>query len=332
MRLFVGIDPGSKVGIAFADSDFKTRHVETYSRRNFSFSDIVDFLSKKGEPMVVATDKARPPLLVRKVAAAFGARLFYPAEDLKKSEKALLTRNFKVNNDHESDALSAALVSKQFYSDILEKTEKYVEPMLQGTVKKLLVTGQAASIENALEIAEFRRQQKIGREKMREKDKFSSRLAKELEDARQRNSALELEIRSLRSALEKKKYQKNDSDAMSKLRQSSLRILQEKNHIIRELEKIIGGSCVLVCSYPDHDMNSKAVILDFNDDSAVREIEKSGAVAIISDLNLSSSLPVIQKRKADIRPVGKFLVMEKPETSSYLEWLADYREKRKQNV
>jgi predicted RNase H-like nuclease (RuvC/YqgF family) len=330
MRLFVGIDPGSEVGLAVIDANSRTRHVEAVSRRHFSYSEIVDFLSKKGEPLVVATDKAKPPLLVRKVAAAFGARLFNPLADMKLAEKKEIAKGFSLKNDHEVDALAAAIYAKQYFSDTLEKVERFVDAGQQGPVKKLLITGQAPNIETAVEMLCVRKQQRIGKERLREKDKFSSRLVKELQDARQRNAALEKEVSALRAALEKKKYERDESEAVEKLRASISNLLSVKNETIRGLEKLADGDYILVCSYPDPAMKDRAVLLSVADDEAVREIEKAGAAAIISDLDIRSSLPVIQKAKANIRSLGKFLVVNKPEEESFETWLHAYKESGKE--
>ncbi len=338
MRLFIGIDPGSTAGIALIDASSETKYAETFSRKNISYSEILDYISNKGEPVVVATDKSKPPLLARKVAAAFGARLFYPSVDMKVSEKKDLARNFTVKNDHEADALAAALVAKSHFMDTLKKVERTVDPQMQGYVKRLLLTNQAGNIETAIEMLQVRRQQKIGKKRAKENDVFASRMTKELDDARARNASLEKELALLRSELEKKKYEKSESAAIEKLRQSSLKILKEKNMALREMEKIIEGACLLVCNYPCDEMRNKAVVLDNASDRAVREIEKSGAAAIVTDLAIRSALPIISKAKANIRPVGKFLVSDKIDASinerlsakDFEMWLDAYKEKRKE--
>jgi predicted RNase H-like nuclease (RuvC/YqgF family) len=172
MRLFVGIDPGSTVGIAITDASAKTKCVETFSKRNFPYSEIIAFLSSRGEPVVIATDKAKVPMLVRKVSAAFGARLFSPKDDMKQDDKKALAKGSLVKNDHEVDALAAALFAKSRFFDVLEKVEKTVDIKNQGAVKKLLLTNQAPNIEVALEMLFVRHQQRLGKERLRDKDKL----------------------------------------------------------------------------------------------------------------------------------------------------------------
>ncbi|MBI4170193.1 MAG: DUF460 domain-containing protein [Candidatus Aenigmarchaeota archaeon] len=338
MRLIVGVDPGATAGIAVIDANSITRKVETASRRNFSYSDILEWLSEKGEPMIIATDKARVPLLVRKVAAAFGARLVNPPHDLRLAEKKEITSTYNTKTDHEADALAAALFAKAQFSSTLEKVEKSVDAAKQGIVKKLLITGQAANIETALRMIEVRKAQKIGKERHKTRDSLISRLMKELEDARTRNAVLEKGLAELQRAVQKKKYMRNESAVMTQLRKSIADVLGEKNRTIKALEKIIAGEYIIVMAYSDQltdeEIRGKAIILDYDNDRITRKIENAGAAAIITDFGIVTSLPLVQKRKANIRQAGKFLVVERisleqDDKQEFVAWLHDYKEKRK---
>ncbi len=338
MRLIVGIDPGATAGIACIDANSSTKHAETTSRRNFSYSETIHWLSQKGEPLVVATDKARPPLVVRKIAAAFGARLWHPHQDMRQADKEKITEGCKANDDHERDALAAAISAKSCFLETLKKVERNVEKEKQGAVKKLLLTGQAANIETALEMLETRRTQRIGKERVKDRDVFVAGIKKELEDTRKRNAALEAEITELRKQLEMKKYSRSESSAIWKLRESGAKLLAEKNRETREIEKIVEGEYIVAAVYSDtldgEQMKNKAIILDSKDDMAVKRIENAGAVAIITDGEITTILPAVKKRKADIKQAGRFLVIarqdiEKEERRDFAEWLHDYKEKRK---
>lgn len=331
MRVIVGIDPGATVGIAVVDANSRTQYTETARKRNFSYSEILKFLSDRGEPLIVATDKARPPLLVRKIAAAFGARLCYPNKDISVRDKKEITKQCSTGSDHEQDALAAALHAKQQFADTFAKVERSVEEKHQGAVKKMLVTGQAANVETALEILESRKEQRLGKERVKERDRLASRLAAELEDARARNAALEREAAELRKGVQDRKYERDEGAAMERLRESTAKLLAEKNRTTGELEKLAEGRYIIVVNYsPRTGMSGKAVIADTDDDAVIREIEQAGAAAIITDRGITSALPVIRKRKANIKQAGKFLVIEKPEVGEdFAGWLEAYKEKRK---
>lgn len=334
MRLIAGVDPGATVGIAVLDADSVTKRVETISRRNFPYSEILEWLSGKGEPIILATDKARVPLLVRRVAAAFGARLVNPPHDLRLAEKKEITSAYNTKTDHESDALAAAFFAKRQFLGTLEKVEKNVDITRQGVVKKLLITGQAANIDTALEMLEVRKKAGVGKQRQKEKDKFAAQLAKELKDARLRNTALEKEIAELQRAVQKKKYMRNESAAMMQLRKSIADVLNEKNRTIKELEKIIAGEYIIVMAYSDQltdeEIRDNAIILDHDSDRITRKIENAGAAAIITDLEIVTILPTIMKKTANIKRTGKFLVIERPEIKEdFVAWLDTYKEKRK---
>ena len=341
MRLIVGIDPGASVGIACIDANSRTKHAETMSKRSFSYSEILKLLSEKGEPIIIATDKARPPLVARKIAAAFGARLWSPKEDMKQADKEKTTDGCKAGDDHARDALAAAMAAKSCFLYTLEKVERNVEQSKQGIVKKLLITGQAANIETALEMLETRRTQRVGKERARDRDVFVARIKEHLEDARKRNAALETEIAEMRKQLEMKKYERNESSAIRRLRESSAKMLAEKNAGIRGMEKIISGEYIIAVAYSEgiaaEEMRNKAVILNSKDDRAIRRIEQANAAAIIGEAGDMTTLPLIERRKANIRQLGKFLVIERQaiereNAQDFAEWLNEYKEKRKKTA
>jgi len=211
---------------------------------------------------------------VRKIAAAFGARLWYPKEDMKIAEKKEIVKDFNISNDHESDALAAALLAKNRFLDTIEKIERNVEQSKQGIVKKLLITGQAANIE----------------------------------------TALETETTGLRKQLEMKKYDRNESSAIRRLRESSAKMLAEKNAAIRGMEKIIEGEYIQVISYSDtltdKDVKNNAIIIDRADDRTIRRIEHANAAAIITEAGVTTTLPMIERRKANIRQLKVNAIFE----------------------
>ena len=336
MRLIVGVDPGATAGIALVEANSAAAQPETFSSRGMAFSDIAAWVSERGEPLVVATDKARPPLLARRLAAAFGARLWSPKEDMRQAEKAEAAKLHKTKNDHETDALAAALAAKAHFLDTLEKVERGVEEQKQGLVKKMLITGQAANIETAVEMLAARKQERIGRQRRREKDTLLVRLRKELADARIRNKALETELSAMRLAIEKKHARRNETETVKNIRASMASALARKNATIRELERIIEGSYAVAVNYEDvlddEEMKNRAVIVGKAGSMAIARIERAGAAALIADAGTETTLPLIEKRKANIRAAGKFLAVEMQEGKGddFVSWLEAYRERRKE--
>ncbi len=112
--LIVGIDPGTTVGLAFVDLRGNVINVE--SGKNLSFSEIMYEIQDHGEPVIVATDKAQPPEMVKRIAGLTNARLYSPPEDLSHQEKLELVKKYSLKNQHEKDALAAALKAYNVYS------------------------------------------------------------------------------------------------------------------------------------------------------------------------------------------------------------------------
>jgi len=118
--IVVGYDPGITTGISVLD--LSGRVLGFMSARNFDRSEVISYCAKYGSPVVVATDVSTPPDAVKKLCAAFGAKLFTPAEDLSVEEKRELVRRFGVQfkTTHERDALAAAIKAYIFYSKLFE--------------------------------------------------------------------------------------------------------------------------------------------------------------------------------------------------------------------
>jgi len=110
----VGIDPGTTVGLAFLD--LKGRVIDVESGKNLSLSEIMYELRDHGEPVIVATDKAKAPEMVKRIASMTHARLYTPPEDLTQQEKAELIRRYNLKNQHEKDALAAAVKAYNVHS------------------------------------------------------------------------------------------------------------------------------------------------------------------------------------------------------------------------
>src|SRR3989344_6928155 len=105
--LIVGMDPGTTLGYAFLDMD--GRLLETGSAKQFPIHLLIRKAMDAGTPLFVGTDKRNVPSAVQEFAAKTGARIMAPAEDLKVQEKKIWTKEHRLRNDHERDALAAAL-------------------------------------------------------------------------------------------------------------------------------------------------------------------------------------------------------------------------------
>ncbi len=111
--LIVGIDPGTTTAFAALDLDGNLLHLQ--SSRQMTMSDVIEALYKVGKPLIIASDVQEMPYTVEKIRRAFSAIAFTPRQDTSVDTKVELTGPFPYMNDHERDALSAALDAHRHY-------------------------------------------------------------------------------------------------------------------------------------------------------------------------------------------------------------------------
>jgi hypothetical protein len=148
--IIVGLDPGTTTGIAVLNLSGEL--VDLTSSRGLSSSDVIEWIAARGRSLLVATDVFPTPGGVEKVKRAFNAVLYSPGGDIPAEEKIALGKEFGYKNDHERDALAAAISAfKKYKNKFLLVEKKAPSDIDPDEVKALVVRGY--SIENA--IAEF---------------------------------------------------------------------------------------------------------------------------------------------------------------------------------
>ena len=124
--LIVGIDPGTTTAFAALDLDGNLLHLQ--SSRQMTMSDVIETLCKVGKPLIVASDVEEMPYTVEKIRRAFSAIAFTPNQDTSVETKVELTAPFPYANDHERDALSAALDAYRQDRDKFQNLLKRIPP------------------------------------------------------------------------------------------------------------------------------------------------------------------------------------------------------------
>jgi len=124
--LIVGIDPGTTTAIAALDLDGNLLHIA--SSRQMNMSDVIESLYKVGKPLIVASDVQEMPYSVEKIRRAFSAIAYSPKQDMSVDAKMDLSSPFPYANDHERDALSAALEAYRQYRNKFQNLAKRVPP------------------------------------------------------------------------------------------------------------------------------------------------------------------------------------------------------------
>ncbi|MDD1742656.1 MAG: DUF460 domain-containing protein, partial [Methanotrichaceae archaeon] len=192
--IIIGFDPGTTTGIAAID--LSGHLVDIISRRAMSSSDVIEWISSRGNPLIVSTDVFPAPGAVEKVKRAFNAILFTPGMDMPANEKVSLAKEFGFKNDHERDAIAAALAAfKKYKNKFLYVEKKVPSDVDPDEVKALVVKGYA--VERA--VAELTAKPEIRNEDLVEIE--DKKVLPDIADLRRRNQLLIEQVRTLREYL-----------------------------------------------------------------------------------------------------------------------------------
>ncbi len=104
--LILSIDPGTTTAAVLLN--YETGQWKAIEKRGLTLRDIIRASLEEGIIIALATDKAKPPGLLRKARAWLGVPLITPRADMTLEEKRQLTRDDHVSSQHVLDALAAA--------------------------------------------------------------------------------------------------------------------------------------------------------------------------------------------------------------------------------
>ncbi|WP_292387594.1 DUF460 domain-containing protein [Methanosarcina sp. UBA5] len=144
----VGIDPGTTVGIAILSLDGELLYLK--SSRGMAPDEVVKLIAEYGKPAVIASDVTPMPGAVEKIRRSFNAVPASPGIEVSAEEKIALGKTFGYSNDHERDALTAALLTYRSYKNIFSRIEKKAPQNADLELIKFHVI-RGASIEAAIE-------------------------------------------------------------------------------------------------------------------------------------------------------------------------------------
>ncbi len=144
----VGIDPGTTVGIAVLSLDGDLLYLKSF--RGIAPDKVVKLIAEYGKPALVASDVTPMPVSVEKIRRSFNAVPVSPGIEVSAEEKIVLGKTFGYSNDHERDALTAALLTYRSYKNIFTRIEKKAPIDSDLELLKLYVI-RGDSIEDAIE-------------------------------------------------------------------------------------------------------------------------------------------------------------------------------------
>ena len=144
----VGIDPGTTVGIAILSLDGDLLYLKSF--RGIAPDEVVKLIAEYGKPAVIASDVTPMPVSVEKIRRSFNAVPASPGIEVSAEEKIALGKAFGYSNDHERDALTAALLTYKSYKNIFTRIEKKAQVDADLELLKFYVI-RGDSIEDAIE-------------------------------------------------------------------------------------------------------------------------------------------------------------------------------------
>ncbi len=148
-RVIVGIDPGTTTAAAVVGLD-GTVH-DRYSSRTADTADVTEWIIEQGRPILVAADVEPMPETVEKFRRSFDAAGWQPTTDLPVDEKLHRTRETNYDNDHERDAIAAALYAYDAHADQFERISEKTPPRLDREEVIAGVVAGDASVESVIE-------------------------------------------------------------------------------------------------------------------------------------------------------------------------------------
>jgi predicted RNase H-like nuclease (RuvC/YqgF family) len=145
----VGIDPGTTTAGVVLGLDGTV--LDTFSAREVDAAALTEWVVERGRPVVVAADVTPMPETVEKLRRSVDAAGWTPESDLPVDEKLHRTRDEGYENDHERDALAAALSAHDDHADQFERVARKVPPRQDlGPVVARVVAGEE-SVEAVLD-------------------------------------------------------------------------------------------------------------------------------------------------------------------------------------
>ncbi|HYN44512.1 MAG TPA: DUF460 domain-containing protein [Candidatus Limnocylindrales bacterium] len=125
--IIVGIDPGTTTAIAVLALNGELRMV--HSSRTISIPEVIEMIAQEGRPLVIASDVFPTPNSVEKIRRAFNAVSSSPFEVLSAEDKIEFATPYGYSNNHERDAIAAAV---SFYRKNKNKFEQIRKKIPQG--------------------------------------------------------------------------------------------------------------------------------------------------------------------------------------------------------
>jgi hypothetical protein len=244
-HVIVGIDPGTTTAAAVVDLDGAV--LDVHSTRTADTADVIEWLIERGRPVVVAADVTPIPETVEKFRRSFDAAGWVPSKDLPVDEKLHRTREEEYENDHERDAMAAALFAFDDHEDQFDRiSQKVPVDVDRGTVIGRVVAGEE-SVEAVLRDLDDEEEEEP--EETTQEQRELTDEEKEIRRLERRVERLESHVDSLEETIDEKdetieEYEEELSDARREERRKARerrevqRLEREKSRLERRVDDL----------------------------------------------------------------------------------------------
>lgn len=222
--LIVGLDPGTTTGMAILDSNGDVLNI--YSKRDITRAEIIGRIMSFGNPVIISSDVSSVPSSVERIAIKLGCIVYSPDVSPSLNEKRELTKEYRniLKNDHETDALSAAIKAwknyRTLFSRVREVLKRFNREEIFPDIMLNLLKEESPNIEDAIrEFVDKERPIVIEKpQKENNQNDFIGKLQKklgekqqQLDDLRNQNTLLSKALNSVRKELQQLKEIKSES-------------------------------------------------------------------------------------------------------------------------
>ncbi|MDH5815898.1 MAG: DUF460 domain-containing protein [Candidatus Nezhaarchaeota archaeon] len=321
--IIVGLDPGIVTGVAVIDLSGNLLFVN--SGLALDKMTVVETITKFGNPVVIASDVRRTPVIVEKIASLLGCIIYSPPRDLSVDEKRRMIQEhigeFKnvIKNTHQRDAVAAALKAYlNFKNKFMQLEAKAKElnltrPQMEKA-KALLIKGLTIkeALERVMSTEELNKSstspqvdpevQKLKQElsKLRDKIEEQSKIIKELEESRlrllnqlrEREAIIEKLEEKLMKVPPKVQEPSQEDEAVKRRLELSMKTIGELRSKVENLEKALEALKNLV-----------------------KKIAK-GDVVIIKEIRAITKRSIEEAVKHDVLSEGEIVLIQDPSSSN----------------
>ncbi|WP_226482100.1 DUF460 domain-containing protein [Natrinema amylolyticum] len=201
-HVLVGIDPGTTTAVAIVGLEGEV--LDVWSSRTSDTADVIEWIVERGRPIVVAADVTPMPETVEKFRRSFDAAGWTPESDLPVDEKQHRTRDHPYDDDHQRDAMAAALYALDAHADQFERIADKLPPGIDRGEVTARVVADEESVEAVLT--------ELNDDESGDDEESTEHEPRELSEEEKRIKDLERQVERLQSHVERLEGRVEDRD------------------------------------------------------------------------------------------------------------------------